>query len=105
MNWYSLVLWFISLGPEAPRIIELARGVFNATDHVTRWATIKQLGDAILPFIDSFPLGAQQLSVEAMASQESQLAATGVDLAGLKELLPIFEFLLPLLLQWFKRQG
>jgi hypothetical protein len=105
MNWSAIVVWLISLGPAAGPIIEYAKGVLNAHDIKTRWAAIKQFGDAVVPFLESFPLDTLALDVDALQAKEVELSKLcEVEPNALKDFLPIFEMLLPLILAWFNRK-
>lgn len=106
MNYVALIMWLSKLGSDAPRLIEYAQGITRADDVLTGWAAVKQFGDAAVPHLAEFPELAFALDVEAQQATEHQLQAAGVDTAGLKDLLPIFEqFLLPLLLRWLASRG
>ena len=105
MSYVALVTWLVSILPNVPNLVKLGQAVFAQTTLDGYWAAIKSFGDAVVPLLDTLPplTTTQEYDAAALADAESQLAAAGISLDQLKQLLPLFQTFLPLLLQFLKK--
>ncbi len=100
-DYLAYLRWCASHASELPEMIELCSDVLDAHGPGNKCRATSAVLLFVAPIADDFPT-ASTFDAAALSVAEGEVTAAGIDLGKLKSLWPVFQLLLPILLDRLK---